>query len=142
VGGGEGIHSAHPHGSHRALPLPVLQTAPWFQSLPAVRNGRAVVVDGNQMFNRPARAAGRGSQEASLSAPPRPPPTVSGPLGGSSPGDPTSWRRVQQPGEPTSPPLFEERIKKDIDRRVGKGGGSASRLFGRRRLAPPPPGLV
>jgi len=31
----------------------VLQTAPWFQSLPAVRNGRAVVVDGNQMFNRP-----------------------------------------------------------------------------------------
>eukprot|EP00669_Euglena_mutabilis_P005431 TRINITY_DN1688_c0_g2_i1.p1 TRINITY_DN1688_c0_g2~~TRINITY_DN1688_c0_g2_i1.p1 ORF type:complete len:308 (-),score=30.79 TRINITY_DN1688_c0_g2_i1:116-1039(-) len=32
---------------------PVLQTAPWFQSLPAVRNGRAVVVDGNQMFNRP-----------------------------------------------------------------------------------------
>ena len=31
----------------------LLSTQSWFQSLPAVKNNRVAIVDGNQMFNRP-----------------------------------------------------------------------------------------
>ncbi|MHC5027063.1 MAG: ABC transporter substrate-binding protein [Planctomycetota bacterium] len=33
--------------------LPALQAQPWWESLPAVRDGHVALVDGSQMFNRP-----------------------------------------------------------------------------------------